>query len=506
MKNNINRIAAVCMALLTVLLSACGSKTMENATFGDVRKDFNDTLDVSAPTFTESSVPSDFLAVYEAEDATLTGGAKKTSNSDFSGGAGVTGVNGEQDSIVFNVSVDASGFYDITLVSYAKDEGRTNNLLIDGANSGSLVSSTSTELEDVTVGYIYLEAGEHEISVTPSWGWVDYDCLKLTACDINVKDIYNVTAKLSNPNADDNTKRLYNFLCDIYGKYTLTGQTGDEGRESNEYLAIKNETGKEFAVLGMDVMNYSGTAAAQGANSDTVERAYDWYVNAGGIVQLWWHWHSPAGYIPEGANWYSSFYKESSSIDLDKAMNGEDETLYNLLIEDIDRISEQLARLRDCGVPVIWRPLHEASGGWFWWGSCSPESYIKLYKLMYDRMTNYHNLTNLIWVLGYAGDVRDGWYVGDDYCDIVGSDTYDGTVNRHGYDRLTLIAPHKPKCFHECGILPPIEEFTKSGTMWAWFMIWHTKWLFDNGGESLKAFYNSDKALTLDDVARDLNA
>ena len=61
--------------------------------------------------------------------------------------------------------------------------------------------------------------------------------------------------------------------------------------------------------------------------------------------------------------WYSSFYKEGSNLDLDKIMNGEDEAAYQLLMDDIDAISEQLARLRDAGVPVIWRPLHEASGG-----------------------------------------------------------------------------------------------------------------------------------------------
>ena len=512
MKNNIKRIAAACLAMMTVLLSACGSKTMENATFGEVRNDFNDTLDVSAPTFTESSVPSDFFAVYEAEDATLIGGAKKTSNPAFSGEAGVTGVNGEQDSIVFNVSVEDSGFYDVTLVSYTKDKGRTNNLLIDGANAGSLISTKSSELEDVTLHYIYLEAGEHEIAITPSWGWVDYDCLKLTACDINVKDIYNVTAKLSNPNADDNTKRLYNFLCDIYGKYTLTGQTGDEGRESNEYLAIKDVTGKEFAVLGMDVMNYSGTATAQGANSETVERAYDWYVNAGGIVQLWWHWHSPAGYIPEGANWYSSFYKESSSIDLDKAMNGEDETLYNLLIDDIDRISEQLTRLRDCGVPVIWRPLHEASGGWFWWGASGPEAYKWLWKLMYERMTDYHELDNLIWIWNAQSS---DWYPGDEYCDIAAIDIYNA-AHDYGASPAMLADMHgwtdgvKMITMSECATMPDPDLIIRDNAYWLWFAVWNWGYIVKDGTPVLSdAFtdyymmekvYNSEVIITRDEL------
>lgn len=94
MKNKIKRIAAVCLALLTVLLSACGRKTMENATFGEVRKSFNDDLNLSGPVLTENAVSKDFSAVYEAEDATLNGAAKKMSKAGFSGEAGVTGING----------------------------------------------------------------------------------------------------------------------------------------------------------------------------------------------------------------------------------------------------------------------------------------------------------------------------------------------------------------------------------------------------------------------------
>lgn len=39
---------------------------------------------------------------------------------------------------------------------------------------------------------------------------------------------------------------------------------------------------------------------------------------------------------------------------------------YTLLIKDIDTIAVQLKKLQDNGVPVLWRPLHEAEGKWFW--------------------------------------------------------------------------------------------------------------------------------------------
>ncbi len=42
---------------------------------------------------------------------------------------------------------------------------------------------------------------------------------------------------------------------------------------------------------------------------------------------------------------------------------------YNATIRDIDAIAVQLKRLQNEKIPIIWRPLHEAGGKWFWWGS-----------------------------------------------------------------------------------------------------------------------------------------
>ena len=91
------------------------------------------------------------------------------------------------------------------------------------------------------------------------------------------------------------------------------------------------------------------------------------------------------------------------------------------LIRDIDAISEQLKILQDNNVTVLWRPLHEASGGWFWWGCRGKDAYQWLWNLMYERQTHYHKLNNLIWV--WNGQDPD-WYVGDDRCDIIGEDVY----------------------------------------------------------------------------------
>ena len=73
----------------------------------------------------------------------------------------------------------------------------------------------------------------------------------------------------------------------------------------------------------------------------------------------------------------------------------------------IDIIAGYLKQLQDAGVTVLWRPYHEMNGVWFWWGNRKGENgIVKLWKMMYERYTNYHHLNNLLWVWG-ANGLRD---------------------------------------------------------------------------------------------------
>ena len=174
------------------------------------------------------------------------------------------------------------------------------------------------------------------------------------------------------------------------------------------------------------------------------------------------------------------------------------------MIANWDKAAEALAELRDAGIPVLWRPFHEFDGGWFWWGKKGGENFIKLWQMMYDRYTNEFGLTNLIWVLGYSGEVKDGWYPGDDYCDIIGSDTYDNSTNKKAWDKLEALNTGKPMAFHECGNVPSVEKFEEDGDLWSWFMIWHTDFVSNQNKENLSAVYNSDKVITLDELPKEL--
>ena len=481
-------------ALLAVLMlfSAC-EKTTIDAKYGDVKKSFGEVVIGDMDLTPDNS--SDILTL-EAEDATLAGGVRAS-------GGYATGMNTSGDSITFNVTISGAGFYDLTFVQRG-DGNRVNYVSVDGYKIADITP------DEPTAQYVYLSAGEHDVTLTPSWGYVDFDKLEIAPTSLDANKIYNVTASLSNPNADEHTRMLYKFLCDIYGRYSLTGQFAEKGRESDEYNAILDATGESFAVLGLDVGNYTHTAEVNGTTSNAIEYAHDWYYNAGGIVQLCWHWVSPLAYVTNGRQWWESFRPEASDIDLDVVMNGGDERCYNKLMDDIDDIAEQLKRLQEDGVPVIWRPLHEGSGGWFWWGDCEAESYIKLWRVMYDKLTNEHGLNNLIWM--WNGQDAD-WYPGDDVVDIVAWDIYPG---EHEYGSYSSTFAKCADCYTETKLIALSEngcvmdpDLTyRDNARWLFWGIWSGEFCVEYGRLSeryteksmLQKAYASEYTLTLSEL------
>lgn len=506
------KILSVLMAMCMLLVTGCSNGI--DASFGEKRTEYNDSLSTDWVELTGSDIPDSYELRLEAEDAELFGEARVINNAGFSGGKGVSGVNRKDngDKLTFKVTVESEGMYDLTFGYQTGSKNKVNDVWVNGLGAGSIYCYKENERDETTLKNVYLAKGENEVSIIPSWGWVDYDDLRVTKSSVVTEETYKVTAPLANPNADDNTKRLYKFLCDIYGKYSLSGQFADRGRESNEYNAIVDATGKSFAVLGLDMMNYNLVNRKNGASSQTVELAYDWYHNAGGIVQMCWHWNTDESYKKDGSNWWNTFYSENTNLDLDKIMNGEDERGYQLLMDDIDNISNELKRLRDSDVPVIWRPLHETSGGWFWWGDCKPESFIKLWQVMFDKMTNEHNLTNLIWM--WNGQSKD-WYPGDEYVDIVSWDIYAG---EHQYGSQSGIFAQAVDCYNETKLVALSENGTvmdpdlmfRDNARWLFWGTWSGEFAvikdipaiserYTEKYMLIKA-YESDYTLTLDEL------
>lgn len=287
--------------------------------------------------------------------------------------------------------------------------------------------------------------------------------------------------KLSNPNTDEVTRKVYNYICDCFGKYMISAQQEAfwHGAADHEMEHILKVTGKLPAMRGLDYINSDFKRVNK--------RSIDWW-NKGGLVTICWHTGINGGGYGECKAEVPDFCKLfDESTDEHKAM-----------IANWDNAALALCELQDAGVPVLWRPFHEFDGGWFWWGKDGGDNFIRLWKLMYDRYTQKFGLNNLIWVLGYDAGVKDGWYPGDDYCDIIGADTYQNKTNASSWPRLLNLCDTKPLAYHECGTLPYFDEFERDGCVWSWFMNWHTKFIFEHDTDVLKSVYNHERVITLD--------
>ncbi|MDR0325210.1 MAG: beta-mannosidase [Oscillospiraceae bacterium] len=409
------------------------------------------------------------------------------------------------DMCVFTADIAQSGFYDLIFHASSIGGYKENHVLVNGENVGLAVTD-SESFVDCVFPRVYMEAGENTVALLQYWGWIRLQSLTITPSEGLDPLIYDVSAKLSNPNADDSAKRLMSYLADSYGNVILAGQYSDAGLFGAESAMIHTKTGQYPAVIGLDFMDYSPSRVQRGTKSNATQLAIEAWEN-GAIVTFCWHWNAPAKYLvdleSEDRLWWRGFYTRAvKDFDLAAVMDGKDPEGYDLLLADIDAIAEQLAILRDAGVPVLWRPLHEASGGWFWWGAFGPEAYIKLWNLLYERLTDTHGLNNLIWL--WNGQDA-GWYPGDGTVDMIGEDVYPGErvytpQTAKFMEAVAYTAPPKMVVLSESGFLPDPGLCLRDSAMWGFAAPWAGEFLTEKyiEDEMLLHFYNHERVITLD--------
>lgn len=145
------------------------------------------------------------------------------------------------------------------------------------------------------------------------------------------------------------------------------------------------------------------------------------HVARGGIVTLSWHPRNP---LTGSTAWDNKNTATVRSI----LPGGSERAKFQLWKQ---RLSAFLRSLRDAQgspLPFIFRPWHENSGAWFWWGRgiCTSQEYIALWADVQDYLLA-DGLTNIVWSwspnYGFQPDVFDT-YPGDDRVDLIGLDAY----------------------------------------------------------------------------------
>ena len=437
-------------------------------------------------------------ATAEAENGVRSGGVTIASSiTGYSGTGYVTNFQNSSDKITVSMNVANKGFYKLMIRYYS--ENKTQDLFVNGNGPSKVVFPATTVFTEVDAGKYLLNAGTNTFTIQSNWGWIQIDKFSLYA---TTKNSYNITPNLINPNATAYTKALYAYLVSNFNVNIISGQTDDW------YDRIKPIVGKTPMLRAFDFQHYtqgysylwdnsiSGFKFGAEDNGQT-QKAIDWYNQSGkkGIVNFQWHWHSPTG----GTVGTNTFYTNSTTFDVTKAVTS-GTTENTKILQDIDAIAFQLKRLQTADVPVLWRPLHEAGGTWFWWGAKGPVACKQLYQILYDRMTNYHGLNNLIWVWSTP---ETDWYPGNAAVDIVGNDSYPGEYNydpqKSAFDRLyQLIGGTKLIAMSENGPIPNPDDCLTYDAPWAWFMSWSDLVTAQNSNQHIIDVFNNALVLTLE--------
>jgi mannan endo-1,4-beta-mannosidase len=449
---------------------------------------------------------------FEAEEATLQGVNKTSARTGYSGTGYVTGFDKAGDMITFNINWENAGKYELFIGFSAPNGDKKNIVIVNGETLGDLLFPSGSSFREISAGKIILKKGSNTIVITHSWGWFDVDYIRIDNAQQSAA--WNISPNPVNQHASPEATSMYHFLLKNFGKTTFAGQFQNEDKlytdASSEISYIKKLTGKYPAVYGNDLIDYSPSRVQFGSSSSATEDILKWYSEQGGMVTLTWHWNAPTD-LPNTSEqpWWSGFYTRATTFDIAWVMNNPESEKYELLLRDIDAIAKQLKIYQEHNIPVLWRPLHEAEGAWFWWGAKGPEACVKLWKLLYDRLTNYHNINNLIWVWTTTDSPNAlKWYPGDDYVDILGVDVYladgDYSASSAMFDNLrNLFMGKKMLTMSENGTLPDPQKMEEQSATWLYNCTWVGDFVYDgkkNTSAHIDYFFNHANVTSLDEL------
>lgn len=270
------------------------------------------------------------------------------------------------------------------------------------------------------------------------------------------------SVKLVDSKATDSTKALAAYLTGLreddkvlFGHQNSTFRSvRDNGKTSD----IKDITGSEAGLFGIDTLALAGTECASEnpleASIAASKKAYD----NGSIITLSCHMPNftnakitATGDAEHPYDFSKCDFSESKDLTpcADYILEGgEYNAQYNAYL---DIIAEYALALQEKNVPILFRPFHENSGGWFWWGtSTSADSYRAIWRYMVNYLQT-KGVHNLLYVYSPNGPIDNesdylSRYPGDAYVDVLGFDYYDDYADVSKYTGDTYFEALDKSC------------------------------------------------------------
>lgn len=311
-------------------------------------------------------------------------------------------------------------------------------------------------------------------------------------------------------------KEILNYFESIYGKRTLSAVWNNQQRLTD---TVNSCSGKYPAIIGEDLSGWHEEKWSDLYNRNiqkAIDRLKVYWNEKGGIAQVNFHWGNP---LTAGGTFPDS--QEELTATQWNNITRAGTTEYQTMLSDLNKHLDFLQQLTDADIPVLWRPLHEIDGGWFWWTNQNdPAKTVELWKIVYNQMVNVRKMHNFIWVwssteinpIVYGTDYRKKFYPGDQYVDIIGVDLYHWDFSNTGtrdywngnvsyqnfFDIIQAVAPTKMVALCEGEALPNAEKSLNGDSnfaKWLYVLPW---WASDCSW--VKSTYAHEFYLTVDEI------
>lgn len=202
----------------------------------------------------------------------------------------------------------------------------------------------------------------------------------------------------------------------VYG----IGWEGESGKSD-----VKSVCGEYPAVISFDLghLELGDSLNLDGVAFDKIRQEIINQYERGGMISLSWHVRNPA---TGGDSWDVSDSTVVKSI----LPSGNNHVLFAKWLNMVADFMNSLQAPTGEKIPVLFRPWHEHTGSWFWWGAalCSPEEYKALWKMTIDALKD-KGVNHLLYAYSPGSEPQSvaeymERYPGDSIIDLVGLDTY----------------------------------------------------------------------------------
>jgi mannan endo-1,4-beta-mannosidase len=272
----------------------------------------------------------------------------------------------------------------------------------------------------------------------------------------------SVELSLTDSKATAETKALYANLWQIQKQGFMFGHHDDLWYGRKWYNTLGNSDTKEVcgdypAVFSVDlatVMDGRAVMPEHIAENEIRKRVILEAYSRGEVIIACCHLNNP---LTGGDSWDNS----NSNVVKEALING---STTNILFKQwLDRLADFIATLKgpkDELIPIIFRPYHEHTQTWSWWGaSCTTQAeFIALWKFTVNYLCDTKGGHNFIYAISPQMDLpktkNDFLYrwPGDDYVDFIGMDCYHGLNPTTLTSNINVLSKLSKELKKPCGI------------------------------------------------------